>query len=71
MFTSKGLSEGFSQLNKALAHFEAMDPNIEWFARIEQIIYDAISPYHVIYNKKKTDDSDKVNQVYESRISSR
>lgn len=48
-----------------------MDPNIEWFARIEQIIYDAISPYHVIYDKKKTDDSDKVNQVYESRISSR
>ncbi|CAI9726627.1 Hypothetical predicted protein [Octopus vulgaris] len=34
-FTTKGLSEGLFQLNKLLAHFEAMDPNIERYARIK------------------------------------
>ncbi|XP_060771024.1 tigger transposable element-derived protein 1-like isoform X4 [Neoarius graeffei] len=53
MFTTKGLSEGFSQLNKLLAHFEAMDPNIERFARIERMVHDALRPYREIYEEKK------------------
>jgi hypothetical protein len=28
-FTAKGLSDSFSQLNKALVSLEAMDPNVE------------------------------------------
>ena len=53
MFTSKGLSEGFSLLNKLLAHFEAMDPNVERFARIERMAHDTFRPYREIYEEKK------------------
>lgn len=53
MFTNKGLSEGFSMLNKLLAHFEAMDPNIERFARIERMAHDIFRPYREIYEEKK------------------
>ena len=52
-FTTKRLSEGLSQLNKLLAHFEGMDPNIERFARIERIVLDAFRPYRVIYDEEK------------------
>ncbi|XP_064099523.1 tigger transposable element-derived protein 1-like [Macrobrachium nipponense] len=34
MFTTKGLAEGLSQLNKLLAHFEGMDPNTENFQEL-------------------------------------
>ena len=52
-FTTKGLSEGLSQLNKLLAHFEGMVPNIERFARIERMVLDAFRPYREIYDEKK------------------
>ncbi|XP_064089907.1 tigger transposable element-derived protein 1-like [Macrobrachium nipponense] len=51
-FTTKGLSEGLAQLNKLLAHFEEMVPNIERFAKIEQMVHDAFRPYREIYDKK-------------------
>ena len=53
MFTTKGLSEGLSLLNKTLAHFEKMDPNIERFARIERMALDVFRPYREIYDEKK------------------
>ncbi|XP_068218893.1 tigger transposable element-derived protein 1-like [Palaemon carinicauda] len=53
MFTTKGLSEGLSQLNKLLAHFEAMDPNVERFGRIERMVHDTFRPYRLIYEEKK------------------
>lgn len=52
-FTTKGLSEGLSQLNKLLAHFEGMDPNIERFERIERMVLDAFRPYREIYDEKR------------------
>nr|XP_033800018.1 tigger transposable element-derived protein 1-like [Geotrypetes seraphini] len=53
MFTSKGLSEGLSLLNKLLTHFEDMDSNMERFARIEQMARDTFHPYYEIYEEKK------------------
>lgn len=52
-FTAKGLSDSFSQLNKALASFEAMDPNVERFTKVERIIQDAVRCYREIYEEKK------------------
>lgn len=52
-FTTKGLSEGLSLLNKLLNHFSAMDPNIERFARIERMAHDVFRPYREIYEEKK------------------
>ncbi|XP_068605023.1 tigger transposable element-derived protein 1-like [Brachionichthys hirsutus] len=52
-FTGQGLSEGLSHLNKLLAHFEAMDPNVERFLRIERMVLDAFRPYREIYEEKK------------------
>ncbi|XP_039590576.1 tigger transposable element-derived protein 1-like [Polypterus senegalus] len=53
MFTTKGLSEGFSLLNKLLVHFEKMDPNIERFTRIERMARNTFRPYCEIYEEKK------------------
>ena len=39
--------------NKLLIHFEAMDPNIERFARIERMAHDVFRPYREIYEEKK------------------
>ncbi|MFH4984589.1 hypothetical protein AB6A40_011298 [Gnathostoma spinigerum] len=52
-FTTKGLSEGLSLLNKLLIHFEAMDPNIERFARIERMAHDMFRSYREIFEEKK------------------
>ena len=52
-FTTKGLSEGLSLLNKTLEQFEKMDPNLERFARIERMAYDVFRPYREIYEEKK------------------
>jgi hypothetical protein len=52
-FTAKGLSDSFSQLNKALASFEAMDPNVERFTKVERIIQDAVCCYREKYEEKK------------------
>ncbi|XP_066957407.1 tigger transposable element-derived protein 1-like [Macrobrachium rosenbergii] len=52
MFMTKGLAEGLSQLNKLLAHFEGMDPNIERFSRIERMVLGAFRPYREIYEEK-------------------
>ena len=52
-FTAKGLSDSFSQLNKALASFEAMDPNVQRFGNVERIIQDAVRCNREIYDEKK------------------
>ena len=52
-FTTKGLSEGLSLLNKTLEQFEKMDPNLERFARIERMAYNVFRPYREIYEEKK------------------
>lgn len=52
-FTTKGLSEGLSLLNKLLTHFEAMDPNIERFTRIERMAHDVFRPYREIFEEKR------------------
>jgi thioredoxin reductase len=63
-FTAKGLSDSFSQLNKALASFEAMDPNVERFTKVKRIIQDAVCCYHDKYEKRKeTDCSNKAEHV--------
>ena len=51
-FITKGLSEGLSLLNTLLAHFEAMDQNIELFARIRQMTH-VFCVYHKIYDCEK------------------
>lgn len=59
MFTVKRLSEGLSQVNKHISHFESMNLNIEQFARIERMVLDAFCPYREIYADKKTNHSDE------------
>lgn len=53
MFTTKGLSEGLSQVNKILAHFKGTDPNVKCFARTEQMVLSAFCLYHEIYDERK------------------
>ena len=55
MFTTKGLAEGLSMLNKLITHFEGMDPNIERFARIERMALDAFRPYRENMKKRKNE----------------
>ncbi len=69
MFTTKGLAESLSQLNKLFAHFEGMDPNTERFSNIERMVLDAFLPYREIYEEKKTNHSDKTQHVYEKTSS--
>ena len=52
-FTTRGLSEGFSLLNKLLEHFEEMDPDIERFSGIRDVIQDAFRPYSEIYDQRR------------------
>jgi hypothetical protein len=41
------------KLNKALASFGAMNPNVERFTKVERIIQDAVRCYREIYEGKK------------------
>jgi hypothetical protein len=38
--------------NKALASFEAMDPNVERFTKVGRIIQDAVCCYREIFSNK-------------------
>ncbi len=68
MFTTKGLAEGLSQLNKLFAHFEGMDPNIERFSRIERMVLDAFRPYQEIYEEKKRTIQTKLNMFIKKHL---
>jgi len=52
-FTTKGLAQGLSLLNKVLTHFEEMDPNIERFGRLERMAHELFRPYREIYEDRK------------------
>lgn len=49
----KGISEQLSLLNKVIAHFKEMDPNIKLFEGIEQMTHDGIQLYCASYEEEK------------------
>ena len=52
-FTRRGLSKDFAGIQKALAIFEAEDPNMERFARVSGGIMDLLQCYKEILDEKK------------------
>ena len=52
-FTRRGLSKGFAGIQKALATFEAKDPNMERFARVSRGIMALLQCYKEILDEKK------------------
>ena len=52
-FTRRGLSKGFAGIQKALATFEAEDPNMKRFARVSRGIMDLLQGYKEISDEKK------------------
>ncbi|XP_064118793.1 tigger transposable element-derived protein 1-like [Macrobrachium nipponense] len=52
--TVKGLSEGFTHLERALASFEAEDPNVSRFDKIKRGIMDLVTFYKETLKEKQT-----------------
>lgn len=52
-FTRQALARGFSEMQQALATFEAQDPNLERFTRVSRGVMDLLQCYKEILDEKR------------------
>ena len=52
-FTMQDMARGFALFEEALFVFEAQDPNVERYTKVEAAVQNAIQCYRVIYDEKK------------------
>ncbi|BFZ05504.1 hypothetical protein BsWGS_08543 [Bradybaena similaris] len=52
-FTRQALARGFSEMQQALASFEARDPNLERFTRVSRGVMDLLQCYKEILDEKR------------------
>ena len=52
-FTPQEVTRGFSLSEEALLAFDMQDPNIEWSAKVEAAVQNAVQCYCVVCNEEK------------------